>query len=71
MSAPKRERTEDPDFKVEETLHTESVFTDKNLEDIVAFLKREKCSGKLFIDMNKGGVTRVAFCQKQPVDVDY
>jgi len=71
MSVPKRTEETDPEYSVEEMLHTESVFSDKNVENITAFLKRTKSSGKLTIDINRGGVTRVSFLQKQPVEIDY
>ncbi len=70
MSVPKKQVESDPDFSTDEILVTESTFQPKTqLVSLMEFLKREKASGTLILDVNRGGVTRVRFTQKQPVDV--
>jgi hypothetical protein len=71
MSVARRSYGFDPHFKTADTLVSESTFSAGSTpEEILAFLRREKVSGTLTININKGGATRSLFRQSQPVDVD-
>ena len=70
MSGPKRKEPHDPEFVIDDELHTQVTFPDRNdIPGILSFLRREKQTGTLMLDLNVGGVNRVRFVQRQSVDV--
>jgi hypothetical protein len=70
MMAKMNGTAEDPTFELNDTLMSEATFDRKeSLDRIFAFLRRDKLTGTLQIDVLRGGATRIRFMQKQQVDI--
>jgi hypothetical protein len=63
---------EEPDYVVEDELHSVMKFDrGQKLEEILPYIKAERLSGTLCVDINIGGINNIRFNQKRPVDVIY